>query len=937
MKKFAVIILSVFALIIPSVVHADRPRRDRMLLMKFNENRTSAVQRNRMRSKLRIAAHKRYNRSKVELVGAASTDGINHTYLKELIARGDVQYAEENSLLYASATVPNDSRFNELWGMRNTGQNSGTSNIDIDAPEAWDYTQGSDSVVVGVIDTGVNYSHPDLSSNMWTNPGEIGGNGVDDDSNGIVDDVYGANFAAGNGNPNDDNGHGSHCAGTIGGRGNNGAGVAGVNWQVKIMALKFLNSSGSGYTSDAIEAIEYAIAMKNRGVNIRVLNNSWGGGSFSQSLRDAVAASNAAGILFVAAAGNEANNNDANPSYPASYNVDNVISVAAVDRNGNLASFSNYGESSVDLAAPGVSILSTVLGSNYSSYSGTSMAAPHVSGVAALVLAREPNLSLAALKTRLLTTVKPLSTLNGLVTYPGIVNAFNALTSSQTVNPPSPPVQFYTKASATFAPESDFGTQILNLDDGYYRFALPFAFNFFGTNYSSIDVSSNGRVSFAHASDPNPTENDYVSRMRFGANIFSSDLYPSPHSSGGVYLKSSPSEVVITWVAVPYGLRISGNALDEVRVQMRLFSNGRIEYHFIDTELNDSSYNHGARQTVGLGAPTGYESVVVTENSANQAEVSSSLALAFTSSGGSPGNGSPGTSPPQASSAKSDVDGDGNSDPILYNPNNGQVTMATSTTGYQGLVRFNIAKNLSVFSCDIEGRGREDSIVGFDARSGNVLIYKASEAFNKATVIKRWLGKRARLVGCGKLDSDNLADLVYADPGKGLRVLKSRYGFNTARARRNSPSHVLNVKFQGSVVRAFIENTMGGANPNRLVVFRTDGSWSQFDGNGTLVGYANWGQSGDMPVLMDWFKTGYLDLIAARNESVLSWYALRSNGQTASNQFGPAGSTPFSYGLRVNGVILQGFVDANGWVWLQDTEGGNRLIFDFGSPGDRPV
>jgi subtilisin family serine protease len=906
--------------------------------MKFNQNKTSVVQRNRMRSALRVASHKRFERSKVELVSAASSDGINHAYLKELIARGDVEYAEENGLLFANSTVPNDSRYNELWGLHNTGQNSGTPNIDIDAPEAWDYTQGSNTVVVGIIDTGVNYNHPDLSANMWTNPGEIAGNGIDDDSNGIVDDVHGANFVSDNGNPNDDNGHGSHCAGTIGGRGNNGVGVAGVNWQVKIMALKFLSSNGSGYTSDAIAAIEYAIAMKNRGVNIRVLNNSWGGGSFSQSLRDAISASNNAGILFVAAAGNEANDNNSSPSYPASYNVANVISVAAVDRNGNLASFSNYGNTSVDLGAPGVSILSTVLGSNYSSFSGTSMAAPHVSGVAALVLSREPSLSLVDLKSRLLTTVKPLSTLNGLVRYPGIVNAFNALTSSQTVNPPAPPVSYYSKVSQSFAPESDLGNLVLNIDDGYYRAALPFNMNFYGSNYSSVDISSNGRAIFANASDPSPTENDYVSRMRLGVNIYSSDLYPSPHSAGGVYLKSSATEVAITWVMVPYGLRASGSALDEIRVQMRIFSSGRIEFHFIDTALNDSSYNSGGRQTVGLGAPTGYESVVVTENVSKPAELGSSMALAFTHSGSSLGPGGPGNGPPLTNSpAEADVDGDGNTDLTVYNSFTGLVTIATSSSGYQGLVKFSIPKYLTVFGCDIEGVGRRNSVVGFDPKSGNVLIYKASNAFTKPTVIKRWMSKDDRLVGCGKVDDDNKDDLVYAVKGKGLSVLKSKYGFSTARAKKKSASYVLNIKSQGVVSKAFVANTMGGNNPNRIVTFMNDGSWRQYDGNGTLVSYTNWGQSGDGAVLMDWFKTGYLDLIATRNSNYLSWYALRSNGEVASNHFGPAGSMPFSYGLRVNGVIMQGFVDANGWIWLMSPDGANSLTFNFGSPGDLPV
>ena len=908
--------------------------------MKFNESRTTAVQRTRMRSALRIASHKRFSKSRVELVSADSNEGINDLYLKELIARGDVEYAEENSLQFANGTIPSDSRFNELWGMHNTGQNGGTPNVDIDAPEAWDVTQGSDTVVVGIIDTGVNYNHPDLSANSWTNPGETPGNNIDDDGNGVVDDIHGANFVSDNGNPNDDNGHGSHCAGTIGGRGNNGTGVAGVNWQVKIMGLKFLNASGSGYTSDAIAAIEYAIAMKQRGVNIRVLSNSWGGGGYSQALRDAIAAANNAGILFVAAAGNEANNNNSHPSYPASYNVANVLSVAAVDRNGNLANFSNYGNNSVDIAAPGVSILSTVLGSSYSSYSGTSMATPHVSGVAALVLAREPNLTVSQLKSRLVTTVKPLSTLNGLLRYPGMVNAFNALAADQTVNPPEAPVQYYTKEALTFDPQSDFGSVVLNVDDGYYRVQLPFSLNFFGTNYSSIDISANGRIIPVNAGDAYPTENDYVSRSRFGASIFNSDLYPSPHNiggvAGGVYYKASATEVAITWVAVPYGLRVSGSAVDEIRVQMKIFNDGKIEYHFIDTELNDTSYNFGSKQTVGLGAPVGYESVTIAENTANEAELKSqrALALRVTSGSTSPGSGNPPTPAP----AEADVDGDNVSDFVLYNPSTGGVMMATSTTAHQGLVSFNIPKNLTVFGCDIEGRGRRDSIVGFDSKSGKILIYKASESFVRATVIKRWLGKSARLVACGDVDGDGHGDLVYAENRKGLSVLKSAGGYNTSKARKKSAAHVLKINFKASVSKAFVANTLGGNNTYRIVTFMSDGSWLQFDRNGTLVSVANWGQPGDGAALIDWFGTGALDLVATRNEINLSWYALRSNGATASNEFGPSGSFVFPYGLKLeDGIVRRGFVDANGWIWVEDPDGNNRRVYQYSAPGYRPV
>ncbi|NJM90989.1 MAG: S8 family serine peptidase [Myxococcales bacterium] len=313
-----------------------------------------------------------------------------------------VKYAEPNYIVHAFAT-PNDPRFNELWGMHNTGQTGGVADADIDAVEAWDNSVGSSEIVVGVVDTGVDFNHPDLAANMWTNPGEIPGNGLDDDGNGVIDDVHGFNAIANNGNPLDDNNHGSHCSGTIGAVGGNGIGVAGVNWEVSIMAIKFLSAGGSGTTADAIEGIDYAVGRKNAGVNLRVLSNSWGGGGFSQALADSITAANAADILFVAAAGNAGSNNDSTPSYPASYDIPNVVSVAATDASDALASFSNYGLTTVDLGAPGVAVLSTTINNTYSVFSGTSMATPHVAGAAALVLSSNQTLSTAELKDVLMT------------------------------------------------------------------------------------------------------------------------------------------------------------------------------------------------------------------------------------------------------------------------------------------------------------------------------------------------------------------------------------------------------------------------------------------------------------------------------------------------------------------------------------------------------
>src|SRR5262245_58691780 len=296
-----------------------------------------------------------------------------------------VAYAEPDYVLH-TAVLPSDSQFSSLWGMNNTGQTGGTLDADIDAPEAWDLTTGSSSTIVAVIDTGVDYRHPDLAANMWVNASEIAGDRIDNDGNGFIDDVHGYDFINNDGDPLDDQGHGTHVAGTIGAVGNNGVGVAGVNWNVRIMALKFLGADGSGSTSDAIRALNYAVQM-----GARISNNSYGDAEFSNAFRDAINAARLADHVFVAAAGNNGSNNDASPFYPSSYDLANIISVAAIDHNDRPASFTNYGATTVDLAAPGVDIVSTTPNNTYSSFSGTSMASPHVAGVVGLVRGHHPS------------------------------------------------------------------------------------------------------------------------------------------------------------------------------------------------------------------------------------------------------------------------------------------------------------------------------------------------------------------------------------------------------------------------------------------------------------------------------------------------------------------------------------------------------------------
>ncbi len=355
----------------------------------------------------------------------------------------------EPNYKYHALKAPNDPLYKDQWGLHNIGSPDkegvlGLAGVDINMEKAWDISTGSKNVVVAVIDTGVDFTIPDLKDNAWTNQVEFHGlPQVDDDKNGYVDDIHGFNFstiqdpAPGGGtlstdpaDPTDDHGHGSHCSGVIGARGDDGQGMAGVNWNVSIMAVKFLDANGGGSLAGAVAAIDFA--TKN---GAQIMSNSWGGGPASTILDDAIKRAGVAGALFVAAAGNDGTDNDASPSYPASYSDDNILAVAAVNNRGSLADFSNFGAKSVHVGAPGVNVISVTPGGPQN-WSGTSMATPHVSGVAAILKANEPGLNYKQIKERIIKTARPVAGLKGKVSSGGMVDAFYALTNG---TPPADP------------------------------------------------------------------------------------------------------------------------------------------------------------------------------------------------------------------------------------------------------------------------------------------------------------------------------------------------------------------------------------------------------------------------------------------------------------------------------------------------------------------
>lgn len=338
---------------------------------------------------------------------------------------GLVEWAEPDYLLH-TCTTPSDPQFldGSQWHLENQGKSGARKGVDLDAVSGWDVASEAPDVIVALVDSGIRYTHEDLVGNLWRNPGEIAGNGIDDDRNGYVDDVHGINAVANDGDPLDDIGHGTHVAGILGAVGNNGVGGCGVAWRVQLMACKFLTAEGEGSTSDAIECLDYA-----RIHGAKVINCSWGGSANSVALRNAFRRLRDAGILVAVAAGNDGVDIDSQAQYPASYAYPNMVTVVATTATDGLASFSNYGVAGTDLGAPGVVIASTWFTSDraYATQSGTSMATPMVSGILALLRAQYPAETAAQLIERLSATVEPVTALSGRCSSGGRANLARAL------------------------------------------------------------------------------------------------------------------------------------------------------------------------------------------------------------------------------------------------------------------------------------------------------------------------------------------------------------------------------------------------------------------------------------------------------------------------------------------------------------------------------
>lgn len=384
----------------------------------------------------RVARTPRRDLYALRLRGAAGRDAV----LRRLAADPDVAAVQPNHVYRTCETLPDDPRFGELWGLRNTGQTGGTPGADIAAAAAWDLVTGAPDVVVGVLDTGVRLSHQDLTDNRWINAAEAAGTaGVDDDGNGKVDDLNGWDFVDNDNDPFDGDGHGTHLAGTIGARGNNTKGVTGVCWEIRLLALRFIGPGG-GDDLDAIQALDYAVDLKlNRGVNLVAINCSWTNDAFSPALYDAMKDAQDAGILLVCAAGNGGSNNDLRPVYPAGFDLPGILSVGASDHDDRPADLSGFGPVSVDLFAPGVGIRSTYVPQDnvYTTRTGTSMAAAHVSGAVGLLAALRPGEAADRRRARILRNVDRKGAFAGRSSTCGRLNVFRALQDDESV-PPDP-------------------------------------------------------------------------------------------------------------------------------------------------------------------------------------------------------------------------------------------------------------------------------------------------------------------------------------------------------------------------------------------------------------------------------------------------------------------------------------------------------------------
>lgn len=538
----------------------------------------------------------------IELPPGADPEAVVERYRRN----GHVEAADLDFQRWQPAAVPNDPYFvgDLLWHLNNTGATGGTPDADIDAPEAWDILNSASNIIVAIIDSGARLTHEDLAANLWTNPGETGldqfgndkaTNGIDDDGNGYIDDVHGVNVLTGSGNPMDDFSHGTPVTGMIGAVGNNGLGVCGVAWKTQLMPVKFFYP-GNPSDSDLMVALDYA-----RAKGAKIINFSYTAPTSTSVLSNAFLAMQNADIVVVTAAGNNRLDNNVTPKYPASYKMSNLVAVAATDRSDNLYYWSNYGSTSVHLAAPGVGIYSTVYGADnaYDSGDGTSFAAPLVSGAAALLRAKYTNESSAQIIRRILNGVDVLPGLAGRCITSGRLNLRRAL------DPASLPQ--FSKTNAVYAWVPTNGLTRTNMPFSTSvsgPLPLPFTFPFYGRGYTQIWVSANGTLGITD----NALGSD--SPTSIPATNLPNAIYPYWDSlnvpgGGGVWwgiAGVAPNrKFVASWVGVAH---MAGGA-GPVTFQAVLHESGQVAFQYQQVESGSTAFSKGRHATIGIEEPSG--------------------------------------------------------------------------------------------------------------------------------------------------------------------------------------------------------------------------------------------------------------------------------------------------------------------------------------------
>lgn len=904
-------------------------------LIKFSDALSKdEIEQNSNQAQLTVLGSSRLSGTKLVTSPASNTD--IEAKLKNLLMQGVLQFVEPN-YIYRHFEVPQDTYWSSQWGLSNTGQNGLTEGMDIAMLEAWAVETGSPDVVVAVLDSGIDITHPDLRENIWSNPYETADNGIDDDLNGVTDDEYGFNAINNNGDISDGHGHGTHVAGIIGALAND-KGIRGVTQRSKLMPLKFLTPSGGGTLQDAVSAIEYAIALKRRGINIQVINCSWGGEGYSEALFQAIELAGTEGILFIAAAGNSSTDNDLAPIYPASYALDNIISVGAIDGNGNLAEFSNFGLNSVHIAAPGVDILSLAPGGGYVSYSGTSMAAPFVSGTAALLFSQNLELTPKTARETIMQGARQLTTLTGAVRTNGLLNADNALKhqSGATNMPPAP---FSYEYDVTIEqPPTTPETMIFNSDDGYITVDLDFDFVYYRQKYRRLAISANGRVIPLLQSQTAPSMTDYANSLSLGINPYHDDIDLSADCGDiicGVWFSSDTYSADIRWVGIPYSHKASAAPLSLVSYQLTIDRRGKIDFWYLDTESGDENLDNGASASVGLVAPigSGGTNLSISHNEAHPELFANSSHIALR---------------PKTLPTLADFDGDGISDITVWRPQNGTWYILTSSSNFEFAQHLSYQHGLFEdipILADVDGDQISDLTV-WRPSDGTWYMSPSSSSYTEVSTLQWGLPGDTPL--SGDFDGDNIQDFAVFRPSNlTIYFLQSQsegsiMGKTPVRSILNySPLYVSEVLLSGSPqVQALTGDFDGDHRTEIGLVDSLTMRWMTYQSSQASKQLIPWGEVGDLALTCDWDHDDQTDQVITRSDEqgYLVWYALSQTGNAYITSFGLAGDIPscaHDYDGDGKHDIAVYRPTTSTW-YLMLSKGGFREL-QFGLPGDLPL